>query len=74
MTKTTEFKIEVTSVPHHDDLVAELWRGDEQVAQLRRLGMGARVQLYPQRSGAAWDFELSDFLSALEQARTRLDE
>jgi len=67
----TEFTIEVASVPHRDELVAELWLGTEQVAELSQDGGALTLQMYPPPSGR-WEFEFESFLAAVTAMRTRL--
>lgn len=66
------FRIQVASVPDREDLVAEIWFGSEQVAELRREEAGARIQLYPPRQERWWDFPYSEFLDVLQRAHEEL--
>lgn len=63
--------IEVASVPDRDELVAELWQGSEQVAELSNESGRLVLQVYPPKTGA-WEFELSRFEEALAELRRRL--
>jgi hypothetical protein len=66
------FSVQLASIPDHDDLVAEIWLGDKQVAELRHEADGVRLQLYDAPNRACWDVPLEDFLAALHKARERL--
>ena len=68
----TTFRIDIASVPDRDEPVAELWYGDEQVAELRRESGEHRLQVFAPRSVTVWDFSFDDFLTALDTARRRL--
>jgi hypothetical protein len=68
---SSAFSIQVTDVPDREELVAEVWWGDSQVAELRTEGGPARIEIYARPEGP-WDFELSDLLSILERARAEL--
>jgi hypothetical protein len=72
MSNPNVYKVELTSVPDRDDLVVEIWVGDEQLAELRNEPSGVCVQLYPGAAGAPWDLSHDDFMAALKEARERL--
>ncbi|HYD54774.1 MAG TPA: hypothetical protein VEA99_19225 [Gemmatimonadaceae bacterium] len=67
----TEFTIEIASVPDRDHVVAELWYGEEMVAELSREVGSLRLQLYP-RASSHWEFDFGRFQAALEDMETRL--
>lgn len=67
-----KFSIEVTSVPDRPGLVAEVWWGQELLAELRHEDGVLRVQLYPSSDGQSWDFPYEAFAVALQQARDKL--
>jgi hypothetical protein len=69
---TTSLRIQVASVPDRDDLVAEIWSGSEQVAELRKENGAPQIQLYSRQSGW-WDFPYADFVAALQTAREELE-
>jgi len=69
---TSTFIIDIASVPDREEPVAEVWYGDEQVAELRREGAELRLQIFSTPSSAAWDFSIDAFLSAIHEAMARL--
>lgn len=68
-----KFSVEVTSVPDRPDLVAEVWSGEELLAELRHEDSGLRVQLYPAPNRQSWDFSYEELTVALQQARDKLE-
>lgn len=69
---TTKITITIASVPDREELVAELWFGDTQWAELSQEGDCLVLQVYPRPSGQPWTFEFTDVVDALEAARQRL--
>lgn len=67
-----KFSIEVTSVPDRPGLVAEVWSGEELLAELRHEAGGVRVQLYPAPNRQSWDFTYEELTVALQQGRDKL--
>lgn len=67
-----KFSIEVTSVPDRNDLVAEIWLGQELIAELRHEHDSLQIQLYQPPDGQCWDVPYEEFAGALTQARDRL--
>jgi hypothetical protein len=70
----TAFTIQIASVPDRERVVAEVWRGDEMVAELRREpNAEIRLQVYV-GSGERWvDLPYQEFLRALDLARSHLE-
>lgn len=69
---TTKITIEIASVPHREELVAELWYGDTQWGELSQEGGHLVLEIYPNPAGQPWSFEFPEVLDALNQARYRL--
>lgn len=67
------FTVELTSVTDRDDLVAEVWIGQELLAELRQEDGRVRLQIYADPAGGTWDLPCDDLLVALQQARAKLD-
>jgi hypothetical protein len=65
--------IEIASVPDREDVVAEVWAGPEQFAELRREGDTLVVQIYAPPHGGAWELAFEQVLSALATAKQRLE-
>lgn len=72
MTSCAPFTIELTGVPDRDELVVEIWCGDQLFAELRHDGADVAVQLYCPSSPRTWDIRLADLLDVLHKARDRL--
>lgn len=70
-----QITIQLASLPDRENLVAELWYGDEQWGEVSRETEKLKLELYPKpsgESGKAWTFELDEVLEKLQEARTRL--
>lgn len=63
------FRIQITSTPEHEECLAEVWQGEEMLADLRHEATGVALRLFPRRNGSAWDFTMDDFLAVLAHAR-----
>jgi hypothetical protein len=63
------FRIQITSAPDDEELVAEVWRGEEMLAELRHEAIGVAARLFPPRDGAAWDFTMDEILGVLAHER-----
>jgi hypothetical protein len=72
MISPSAFKVEIASVPDREEVVAEVWCGDELFAVLRQEAGGVAVQLYGPEDTKAWELRLPDLLAVLEQARGKL--
>lgn len=68
-----ELTISIASVPDRDDLVAELWSGDTQVAELSREHGRLTLEVYQPHAAGAWTLSYEDFVGALGEMRRRLD-
>jgi hypothetical protein len=67
----SKFKIEITSVPDRENLVAEIWFEDSLIAEVNQENDEAEIELYHSESTT---FNLSEFLTVLETARNKLIE
>lgn len=67
----SKFKIEITSVPDREQLVAEIWHSEFLIAEINREKEALEIELYPVKKMA---FEFEEFLEILETARERLRE
>jgi hypothetical protein len=68
----TSLTIEIASVPDREEVVAEVWAGREQFAELRREGDDLILQLFAPPEGLAWEFGFEEVMTALTTARARL--
>lgn len=66
-----EFTIEIASLSDREELIAELWFGADQVAELSRDNGSLTLQLYGPPSNW-WEFPFEDFTVALNVMRLRL--
>ncbi|WP_455872864.1 hypothetical protein [Rhizobium yanglingense] len=65
--------IEITSPPDREDLVAEIWAGDEIFAEVSlKESNAAVVEFYPRQSGEPWITDLDEITQALNQSKQRL--
>ena len=76
----SKFSVEVASVPDREGVVAEVWLGDQLLAELRLEAEVVRIQLYspngspdgPPDGAPHWDVPCDELLAALQTARARL--
>jgi hypothetical protein len=64
-----------SQVPDRDNLVAELWSGNEQWGEISQETDTLQLEIYPKTSNednAAWSFDLSEVLEKLLEAEKRL--
>ncbi len=69
---STPFRVEIASLPDREDVVAEIWVGDELFAELRHESTAVSVQIYCPAALVHWDLRFADLTAALEDARKRL--
>lgn len=63
-------RIQVASVPDREELVAELWLGDVQLAEVSREHAQFNVEVYASRTS----IQLDDYIQALARAKEELGE
>jgi hypothetical protein len=64
--------ISIASPPDREDLVAEIFFGDEQWAEINTQGGDVNLEIHPRRSGEFWTFNYEDALQAIHEARSQL--
>jgi hypothetical protein len=68
-----ELTVNIASVPDRDDVVAEIWHGQEMMAEVSRVEAGCYiVELYPRPNGKVWEVEYDDLIRVLNSAKERL--
>ncbi|MBI3134270.1 MAG: hypothetical protein HYZ14_06290 [Bacteroidetes bacterium] len=65
----SNFKIEITSVPDRENLVAEIWYAEILIAEINQETEKMEIEFYLNHKVK---FELNDFLETLETARKKL--
>jgi len=68
----TDLRVQVTSWPSLEDLVAEIWRGDQYVADVKADGDTFVVTFRSSEDAAPVQVDLEDLKRALDQARRSL--
>ena len=65
--------VQIASVPDRNDVVAELWQGDDMVGEVQRTVDGQfMLEIYAKQGGSPWRINPDDLLVALTEAKTRL--
>ena len=64
--------IEIASVPDRMGLVAELWRGNDQVAELSEDEGTLTLQVYKPPAGEFWQFDYENLIQCLADMRSQL--
>ena len=70
----SELRVQLASWPDVDGLVAELWRGNQYVADVMRDGTTFLVTFRSSTPAAPVQVELEDLKRVLEQARRSLEQ
>lgn len=66
--------VQLASVPHSDDWVAEIWIGDSQLSEVRKGTDGTVVEIHPKPEGGVWTIYATDHVRLINEAVRRLDE
>ena len=69
-----QITLQIASLPDRDFLTCELWNGEEQLAEVRIELDGLAVEIYPRRSGKAWDVSYNELSAALARSKEILSE
>jgi hypothetical protein len=64
-----KFKVEISSVPDRESLVAEIWHDEILVAEINQETENLEIEFYLTEKIA---FELDDFFKTLEIAKTKI--
>jgi len=67
----SQLHVKVSSPPDREYLVAEVFLGDEQLAEVNRESGPFSAELYPRRDGQPWKVPLGDLLDALSEVQDR---
>ena len=70
----TDFRMVIASPPDRERLVAEIWVGNEHLAEINQESEACIVELYPRRSGEPWQLAHDNLLMALTAARLQLED
>jgi len=69
---SNKMRMDIASPPDRQKLVAELFYGLEQWAEIHQELGDLTLQLYPRRDGQPWKFPFDEAVSALKLASKRL--
>lgn len=72
MRMAKELRICISSPPDREHLVAEIFFGDEQWAELSQEQGVLSLEFYPRRGKEFWQLPLDEVMLALDEAKTRL--
>lgn len=64
--------IDIASLPDREKLVAELFVGTEQFAELNTESGELLLEVYPRQDGEPWRLSYAELLEALSHAKQRL--
>ena len=65
-------RICISSPPDREKLVAEIFFGDTQWAEINQERDALEVEIYPRPDGEAWRIDYQDAINALDEANRRL--
>ncbi|EGI76940.1 hypothetical protein HGR_09209 [Hylemonella gracilis ATCC 19624] len=66
------FRFTIASVPDRQEVVAEIFFGDIQVAELNTESGDLSIEIYPRPNGKPWCLDAEQFLQAIMEARMAL--
>ncbi len=66
------WRIVLASPPDREDVVAEIWHGNEMWAEVARERDCFSVEFYPRPSNLPWRFDLEEAVSAVQAAKNKL--
>jgi len=66
------YRVCISSPPDREHLVAEIFFGDQQWAELNREGSRLTLEMYSRTDGKPWQLSFDAATSALAEARNRL--
>ena len=64
--------IEIASLPDREQVVAELWFGDEQWAEINQESSKLQIEIFARANGEPWSFDYHEAMDALRRAVMRL--
>lgn len=67
-----QFRICISSPPDRGKLVAEIFFGDEQWAEVSQETESLEVEFYPRATREYWRLSLTDVIESLNEARLKL--
>jgi len=65
-------RMDIASPPDREKLVAEVFFGSEQWAEIHQEYGHLTLQLYPRHDGQPWEFSFDEAVSMLQRAKRRL--
>jgi len=69
----SDLRVLVSSPIDRESVVAELWSGAEQIAELRQDGQELRLELYNTGTSQYRDLRFADFLAALAKMKNAIE-
>ncbi len=67
-----ELRITISSPPDREKLVAEIFFGSNQWAEMNQEKGHLQIEFYPRPDGKPWDLDFSSVMNALQKAKLRL--
>jgi len=69
---SVDWRVCISSPPDRDKLVAEIFFGDQQWAELNQEGSELQLELYQRSDGKPWEIPYSQIVAALKEAKKQL--
>lgn len=74
METSAKMRISISSPPDRNFLVADIFVGNEQIAEVNRERGEFVVEIYPRQSGESWSVDFEELLDSLRAAKQKLFE
>ncbi|MFZ0565134.1 MAG: hypothetical protein WAM28_02985 [Chlamydiales bacterium] len=69
-----KYRICISSPPDRDNLIAEIFFGDNQLAEINQEKGLFEIEFYPRSDGKLWQIDLFSVINALNEAKVKLKE
>ncbi len=70
----TKFDISIGSVPHREELVADIFYENQHFAEISEDTGKMIIEVYPDLKKDYWEFNFDEFIEALNKAKKRLSD
>lgn len=69
-----KLRFSLSSPPDREFLVADIFWGNEQIAEINRETGKLEIEIYPRRSGDWWKLNYEEFIKVIEKAKEELSQ
>jgi hypothetical protein len=70
---TDNYQILIASPPDGEKVVAEVWCGEEMLAEVANEAGPLTIEIYPKPSGKPWLLDYEEVVKAIQMAKNKLE-